>query len=82
MDLIKKIGHTLYKWWMAFARILGNVNAAILLTVFYILIIGPMSLVVRLLRKDLMTHRRNPSGSFWREKEEILHTVEQARHQF
>ncbi len=82
MDLIRKAGRALYKWWMAFARLLGTVNAAVLLTVVYLIVIGPMSLVARLLRKDPMTHRPDTSGSFWKGKDKIAHTVDQARHQF
>lgn len=82
MELVRKIGRALYRWWMAFARFLGNVNAIILLTIVYIIIIGPMSLAMRLLRKDLMNHRPDTSGSFWKEKEGMEHTVDQARRQF
>ena len=80
MDLIRNAGRTLYKWWMAFARLLGTVNAAVLLTVVYIAVIGPMALIARLLRKDPMKHRPDPSDSFWMDKEEVAHTVDQARH--
>ncbi len=82
MNLIKKAAHLLYTWWMSLGRFLGAVNAAILLTVFYILIIGAMSLIVRILRKDLLAHRTDPSRSFWKEKEPVIHGADQARHQF
>lgn len=82
MNLIRNVAHTLYDWWMAFARFLGTVNAAILLTVVYAVLIGFMSLIVRLLRKDLLNHRPDRSVSFWKDKEKVAHTVEQARHQF
>lgn len=82
MNLIKKTARTLYKWWMAFAHFLGMVNAAILLTVVYTFVIGILSVIVRLLRRDLMTHRASPAGSFWRDKEPVVHTIDHARHQF
>ncbi len=82
MDLMKKAAHVLYTWWMALGRFLGAVNAAILLTVFYIVIIGAMSLIVRILRKDLLSHGADSSPSFWKEKEQVIHGADQARHQF
>ncbi len=82
MSLIKKAAHVIYSWWMALGRFLGAVNATILLTVFYIVIIGAMSLIVRILRKDLLAHRADPSLSSWKDKEPVIHTAEQARHQF
>ncbi len=82
MQLLKQIGYTLYRWWMAFARFLGTVNAVVLLTIVYIFVIGLTSLIARFLRKDLMSHHVNASGSFWQVKEPIAHTVDQARHQF
>jgi hypothetical protein len=81
MDLIKKISKAIYKWWMAFARVLGMVSTTILLTVVYIAVIGPMSIISRLLRKDLLFHHK-PSGSLWKAKESVPHTLDQSRHQF
>ncbi len=82
MDLIRNAGRILYKWWMAFARLLGTINTAVLLTVVYLIVVGTMSLVARLFRKDPMTHRPDTSGSFWKDKDKIAHTVDQARRQF
>ncbi|HUI30243.1 MAG TPA: SxtJ family membrane protein [Candidatus Acidoferrales bacterium] len=81
MKLIFKIGKMIYKWWMVFARVLGVVNATILLTVVYIAVIGPMSIISKIFGKDLLTHRK-PVESFWRTKESTPHTLEKARHQF
>jgi len=81
MKLIIKIGKTFYKWWMAFARALGVVNATILLTIVYVVVIGAMSIISKILRKDLLAHRKL-GGSFWKNKEPIMHTIEKARHQF
>jgi hypothetical protein len=82
MGVIRKIGRTIYKCWMAFAHFLAAVNAAVLLIIVYLVVVGPMSLISRLLRKDLMAHRTPLSGSFWKTKEPIPHTLDQARHQF
>ncbi len=82
VSLIRKVAHTLYQWWMAFARFLGAVNAAILLTVVYAVLIGFMSLIVRGMRKDLLGHRAWRSNTSWKDRERLPDTVEQARHQF
>jgi len=66
---------------MAFARLLGVVNAAILLTIVYVVVFGIASMIAKLLGKDLLNHRQM-SGSFWKKKEPISHTLDQARHQF
>lgn len=81
MNRLKNIGKTIYRWWMAFARALGVVNAAILLTIVYLCVIGPMSIISKLFGKDLLSHRKS-SGSFWKTKEPVSHKLDQARHQF
>jgi hypothetical protein len=82
MKLLRKIGQRVYKWWMAFARALAIANTVLLLTVVYVILIGPVSLVARIVGKDLLMHRIRPSRSFWRPKEPVAHTLDQARHQF
>jgi hypothetical protein len=82
MNLLRKIGRIAYKWWMVFARALAIVNTTVLLTLVYVFLIGPASVIARLLRKDLMKHRMNRTGSFWKTKEPVAHTLDQSRHQF
>ena len=77
-----KIGKTLYRWWMKFAHLLGIVNTTVLLTIVYVLLIGPMSLAIWLFRKDLLRHRIKAKSSFWITKETASNTIEQSRHQF
>ena len=82
MNSFRKIGRMLHKWWMAFAHALAVVNTTLLLTVVYILLIGPFSIVARMLGKDLLKHRIDRRGSFWNPKEPVAHTLDQTRHQF
>lgn len=49
--------------WMAALRTVGNVQAWILLTVFYVLIITPMGLVFRFVADPLRLRKR--AGSNW-----------------
>jgi len=81
MDYIRDLGRAVYKGWMAFGRVLGIVNATILLTVVYIVVIGPMSIASKILRKDLLTHCES-SETFWKPKEPLSNTLDESRHQF
>ncbi len=71
-----------YKLWMRFARALGVVNTHVLLTLVFILIIGPFALVVRLFGKDFLDRTLRPSGSYWKPKEPAPHDFENAKRQF
>lgn len=82
MGFLKKIGSKLYGWWMAFARLLGTVNTILLLTLIYLLIIGPAWVVQRILRKDPLGRKIPKEGSFWLEKPPLEHSLEETRHQF
>lgn len=82
MDMLRKVGQTLHTWWMKFAHVLAVVNTTLLLTIVYVLLIGPVSLLARSLGKDFLKHRVDRSGSFWKPKEPAAHTIDQARHQF
>ena len=82
MTKLKKIGRLLYRWWMKFARVLAIINTTLLLSLVYVLLIGPFSLVARLFGKDLLHHRIRNSESFWKPKEKVPHTPEHSRHQF
>ena len=82
MNLLRKIRHIAYKGWMSFAHALAVVNTTVLLTLVYFFLIGPVSVVARILGKDFMKHRIRRTGSFWKPKEPVAHTLDQARHQF
>jgi len=82
MKILRYIGSTLYKWWMAFARALAVVNTTLILSIVYLLLIGPSWLVMKILRKDLLDRKADAAVSFWRTKEATKHTMEQSKHQF
>ena len=82
MPLLRKIGSIAYRGWMAFAHALGYVNTKVLLTVFYIVIIGPAWLVCTILRVDLLGSRWGRSGTLWRVKLPTEQTLDATRHQF
>ena len=68
-----------WRWWTRVARRIGDVQARILLSVFYFVILGPFALVLR--RKDPLAIRPGaPRG--WRRREGLGHPVAgQARRQ-
>jgi hypothetical protein len=82
MKNLKKIGSLLHNGWMAFARALAYVNTRIILTLVFLLIIGPIALVLKLIQKDFLHRRIDSSPSFWLQREPADHTLDQARRQF
>jgi hypothetical protein len=82
LQTLKRLWKKVFGWWMTFAHFLGRVNTSILLTVMYVLIIGPSWIVVRVLRKDLLRRRLGSGTSYWIDKAPLKHTLEETRHQF
>ncbi|HEY6952981.1 MAG TPA: SxtJ family membrane protein [Bacteroidota bacterium] len=80
--MIRNIGSKLYKWWMQFARAIAFVNTRLLLTLFFVLVIGPIALVLKLIRKDFLQRSFDTSTSYWRVREPSEHTIENASRQF
>ncbi len=55
-----------YAAWMRFASILAWVNTRVLLSVFFLLVLTPIGLVMRLMRKDLLDKKiDHPAKSYW-----------------
>jgi hypothetical protein len=72
-----------YARWTAFFQGIGKVWTAILLAFVYILSVGPIGLVMRLLGHDPLDRRLAPEPSFWRAHEpNPLGPERGARHQF
>ncbi len=82
MNFLKLIGSWLYKGWMAFARGLAVVNTTLILTIVYLLLIGPSWLIMKIRGKDLLERKAGAGSTFWKEKEPIKHTLEQSKRQF
>ena len=59
-----------YIAWMKLAYVLSWFNTRLLLVIIYILLFTPVSLILKLLRKDLIGIRIDrTAGSYWRKKE-------------
>jgi hypothetical protein len=72
-----------YARWTAFFEGLGKVWTAVLLAIVYLFSVGPVGLVMRLLRHDPLDRRLAPEPSYWRPHEpNPLGPERAARHQF
>lgn len=79
MRFMKKLYHA----WLRFAQILGRINTAILLTIVYIVVVGPFALTIKILRKDLLQKKLKTSlPSYWQERSSTESTLEHYHHQF
>ncbi|RPI04146.1 MAG: hypothetical protein EHM64_10875 [Ignavibacteriae bacterium] len=80
---MKKIFSAMKRIWMLFAQKLGKINSILLLSIVYFVIIGIMSLVVRILRKDLLHKKIDPvRTSYWQNRPSSEPTLERHKFQF
>lgn len=64
--LFPRLLRLLYPVWMAFALILGTIMTAVLLSLVFYLVVTPIGLVLKMLGKDPMHRRPDPSlPSYW-----------------
>jgi hypothetical protein len=66
--------------WKAFAHVLGNFQARVLLTVFYFLLVGPVGLVLKW-RSDPLKLRHQAAATYWVDRETRDLTLDDARRQ-
>lgn len=72
-----------YRAWKAGVEGLGKFWTAIILSVVYLLSVGPVHLVMRLMGRDMLDRKLEPAGSWWRAHEpNPLGPDAAARHQF
>jgi membrane-associated protease RseP (regulator of RpoE activity) len=72
-----------YRRWTGFFQAIGSLWTAILLAIVYVLSVGPVGLVMRLMGNDPLDRRLTPEVSFWRAHEPSpLGTERAALHQF
>jgi hypothetical protein len=69
--------------WLSFAQKLGKVNTILLLSVIYIVVIGFMALLVRVLRKDFLQKKIDKNiKSYWQTRVTSDQTLERSKYQF
>jgi hypothetical protein len=76
-------GSAAYARWTAFFQLVGSVWTAVILSVIYLLSVGPVSLGMRLLGKDPLDRGLDRKPSFWhRHDPNPLGPKVAVRHQF
>jgi hypothetical protein len=78
----KTIWRIAFEYWMKVARMLGKVNAFVLLTLVYVVIIGPAAIVLKILRKDLLDRKAERASTYWNSKEQEEMKLERSKQQF
>ena len=59
------------KVWFRLGIFLGNFVSPIIMGIVFFLVVTPTSLIMKLLRKDLINLRKNNSDTYWVEKKDI-----------
>ncbi len=77
------ISATLKHGWMRFAHSLGQIQTAILLFLIYVIVIGPLSFILRVFgRQDLLEVRRSKAPSFAHPKTQVPTDAARCERQF
>jgi hypothetical protein len=80
---MKKFLSAIKRMWLLFAQMLGKVNAVLLLSIVYIVVIGLMSILARLLRKDLLRKKIDSDlASYWQIRHSSEQTLDRNKFQF
>jgi len=80
---MKKLFSHIKRLWLLFAQKLGKFNTIVLLSFVYIIIIGCMSLVMRIFRKDPLRKSMDPKlTTYWQIKETGEQTLDRHKFQF
>jgi hypothetical protein len=74
---------TIKRIWLLFAQMLGKVNTILLLSLVYLVVIGFMSLIARLFRKDFLQKKIDiDQVSYWQIKKTSEQTLDRYKFQF
>ena len=57
--------------WMKFGLLLGKIVSPIVMGFVFFGVVTPISIIMKLLRKDLLYFKRNKKETYWLKKEEI-----------
>jgi hypothetical protein len=80
---MKKFYSAIKRMWMLFSQTFGKVNTILLLSLVYLIVIGLMSLVTRLFRKDFLRKKMEIDlASYWQIKQSSEQTLDRHRFQF
>ena len=65
-----KILNPLNKLWFKFGIFLGKIISPLVMVIIFFLVVTPIGLLMRLLKKDLLNLKFNDNSSYWIEKTE------------
>ena len=83
ISYIKDLGGKVHKAGKAVAYRIAAVQAFILLFVIYVIVIGPIAILIRLVKGDLLNRRIDDKKStFWIDREEGVTGIESCKRQF
>jgi len=69
--------------WLLFAQMLGKVNTILLLSLVYFIVIGLMSVFMKIFRKDLLQKKMNlDQVSYWQTRKTSEQTLDRSKFQF
>ena len=66
-----KILNPLNKLWFKFGIFLGKIISPIIMGIIFFLVVTPIGILMKLLRKDLINLKMNKDKTYWIEKKEI-----------
>ena len=69
--LNSKVLTPLNKAWFKFGIFLGNFIAPIVMAIVYFLVVTPIGILMKIVKKDLINLKKNNNKSYWIEKNEI-----------
>ena len=67
--LNSKILTPLNKFWMKFGLFLGNLISPIVMGIIYFGVITPTGIIMRILKKDILSLKKNNKKTYWLEKD-------------
>ncbi|MEL0116116.1 MAG: SxtJ family membrane protein [Pelagibacteraceae bacterium] len=77
LTLIKsKLLDVLNDLWIKFGELLGKIIAPIVMSIVFFLIVTPIGLVLKIVKKDLLKLKFNNDKSYWIEKNKTIESMD------
>ena len=65
----------LNKAWIKFGIFLGKIMTPIVMGLIFFLVVTPTSIILKIIGKDVLKHKKNKSETYWLTKEEAKSTM-------
>ena len=77
LTLIKsKLLDVLNDLWIKFGELLGKIIAPIVMSIVFFLIVTPIGLILKIVKKDLLKLKFNNNKSYWIEKSKTIESMD------